>query len=95
MKLKYTPKELTRRAKKRKKAIEIAKLTALNKIKKIHHPKYDGYIYASGFEDDYYSDSKGDQRDRMIANILSELEAELEPIRQEEKLDKNHSEQDY
>jgi hypothetical protein len=45
-------------------------------------------VYASGFEDDYYSDSKGEQRDRGVASILRELEEELHSIREEERLDK-------
>ena len=56
-----------------------AKATALNEIRKIYHPKY------NGFEQYRDSGSYPEQRDYMVRQILSGLERELEKLKLKSK----------
>ena len=47
------------------------KATALNEIRKIYHPLYDGYRNNS------WSESYVEQRDEKVRRIIEELEKEL------------------
>lgn len=54
------------------------KLTALNKIKKMYHPKYTmNYDRESSY---------GDQRDSAISEIIENLNKELDTIRKKSKV---------
>lgn len=63
------------------------KATALNKIRKICHPKYNGF--SQWPEDGSY----GEQRSEMIIEIIEELEKNL--IKIKKKFNQNHDRKTY
>jgi hypothetical protein len=53
----------------------LLKLTALNEIKKAHHPKFKGFN-----EYIFNEETRAEQMDRLVKNILIKLEEDLKEL---------------
>ena len=76
-----------------KEVVLMKKAEALNKIRKIYHPDFDGYEKL----DDFYYDDQGytrlEQRDIMVKDIIYNLERDLKKLKTSERFErtKNNS----